>query len=85
MRSPADLFSLIVCYRSAGEFCCRFEAIVFIHFRSAVITTLVVDQAYSLTVEVQDHTKEEELSEEGIIELATYSNSQYAALSYASF
>jgi hypothetical protein len=47
------------------------------------VTTLVVDQAYSLTVELQDDTKKE-VSEEEAIELATYSNSQYTALSYVS-
>lgn len=51
---------------------------------TAVITTLVVDQAYSLTVELQDNAKVEEVSEEEAIELATYSNSQYTALSYVS-
>jgi len=48
------------------------------------VTTLVADQAYSLTVELQN-SKEEEVSQEEIIELATYSNSQYTALSYVSF
>jgi len=38
-----------------------------------------------LTVELQNNTKEEEMSqEEEAIELATYSNSQYTALSYVS-
>lgn len=49
------------------------------------VTTLVVDQAYSLTVELQNSKEEEEeVSQEDVIELATYSNSQYTALSYVS-
>lgn len=49
------------------------------------VTTLVVDQAYSLTVEVQDNIKIEGVVSQGeVIELATYSNSQYTALSYVS-
>jgi two-component system sensor histidine kinase VicK len=47
------------------------------------VTTLVVDQAYSLTVELQNDTKEGESQEEPV-KLATYSNSQYTALSYVS-
>jgi len=46
-----------------------------------VVTTLVVDQAHSLTVELQD---DKEVSQEEAIELATYSNTQYTALSYVS-
>jgi two-component system sensor histidine kinase VicK len=45
---------------------------------TSVVTTLVVDQTYSLSVELQDHLREE------AEELATYSNIQYTALSYAS-
>lgn len=48
------------------------------------VTTLVIDQAHSLTVELQDNAKLEEISQEEAIELATYSNSQYTALSYVS-
>lgn len=50
------------------------------------VTTLVVDQLYSLRVELQDGTKEEmsEEEEEDATVLATYSNSQSTALSYAS-
>ncbi len=52
------------------------------------VTTLVVDQAYSLTVELQDNnTKEgegEKIFQEEAIQLATYSNSQYITLSYVS-
>jgi hypothetical protein len=47
------------------------------------VTTLVVDQAYSLIVELQDYAKKEVYEEEAV-ELATYSNSQYTALSYVS-
>ena len=50
------------------------------------VTTLVVDQLYSLRVELQDGTKQE-LSEEeqkDATALATYSNSQSTALSYFS-
>jgi hypothetical protein len=39
------------------------------------VTTLVVDQTRSLTVELQHDTKEEASQEEGAIELPTYSNS----------
>ena len=48
------------------------------------VTTLVVDQAQSLTVELQDDAKQEETQEEEAVGLATYSNSQYTALSYVS-
>ncbi len=51
--------------------------------RDTAVTTLVVDQAYSLTIELQDYAKEE-VSEEEAVELATYSNSEYTALSYVS-
>jgi hypothetical protein len=55
------------------------------HIQVTAVTTLVVDQAHSLTVELQNDTKEEEMSqEEEAIELATYSNSEYTALSYVS-
>jgi two-component system sensor histidine kinase VicK len=46
-----------------------------------MLTTLVVDQAHSLTVELQDDTKE---TSEEAIGLATYSNSESTALSYVS-
>ena len=51
---------------------------------TAIITTLVVDQAYSLTVEFQDNANLQGLSQEESMELATYSNSEYTALSYVS-
>jgi two-component system, OmpR family, sensor histidine kinase VicK len=50
--------------------------------QATTVTTLVVDKAYSLTVELQDDTKE--MSEREAIVLATYSNSQSTALSYVS-
>jgi hypothetical protein len=49
---------------------------------ATAVTTLVVDQTYSLTVELQDDTNE--TSEEEVILLATYSNSESTALSYIS-
>jgi two-component system sensor histidine kinase VicK len=53
------------------------------------VTTLVVDQAYALVVELQvNNTKEGEEEEaemfQETIHLATYSNSQYSVLSYVS-
>jgi two-component system, OmpR family, sensor histidine kinase VicK len=52
------------------------------------VTTLVVDQAYALVVELQvNNTKEGEEEAEMFqetIHLATYSNSQYSVLSYVS-
>jgi two-component system, OmpR family, sensor histidine kinase VicK len=53
----------------------------------AAATTLVVDQAYALVVELQgNNTKEEGEGEmfQETIHLATYSNSQYTVLSYVS-
>ena len=47
----------------------------------AALITFVVDQAQSLTVELQDDTNE---TSEEAIELATYSNSESTALSYIS-
>lgn len=52
------------------------------------VTTLVVDQAYALVVELEENnTKEGEGEAEMFqetIHLATYSNSQYTVLSYVS-
>ncbi len=50
------------------------------------VTTLVVDETRSLTVELQYDTKEKEVvsEQEEATELATYCNSQYTALSYVS-
>lgn len=49
--------------------------------QATTLTTLVVDQAHSLTVELQDDTKETSDEATG---LATYSNSESTALSYVS-
>lgn len=51
------------------------------------VTTLVVDQAYALVVELQGNNTKEgegEMFQEEAIHLATYSNSQYTVLSYVS-
>jgi hypothetical protein len=51
------------------------------------VTTLVVDQTYSLTIEVHDNNTKEgegEMFQEEAIQLATYSNSQYTVLSCVS-
>jgi two-component system, OmpR family, sensor histidine kinase VicK len=48
------------------------------------ITTLVVDNAVSLTVELKDDSKEASEEEEEAIGLATYSNSESTVLAYVS-
>lgn len=49
---------------------------------TTLTTTLVVDQAHSLTVELVVDTKE--MSEEEAIGMATYSNSESTAMTYIS-
>jgi hypothetical protein len=53
-------------------------------FLLAKVTTLVVDNALSLTVELKDDTKETSEGEEEAIGLATYSNSDSIVLTYVS-
>jgi phosphatidylserine/phosphatidylglycerophosphate/cardiolipin synthase-like enzyme len=50
----------------------------------AKVTTLVVDNALSLTVELKDDSKETSEDEEEVIGLATYSNSDSIVLTYVS-